>query len=94
LLVSALRTTNAETDGGKALHEQLERMGQPLYQWPMPDGYPFGDSNGSGSLLPRWNFALALVNNQIGGTSLSNLDSDSEKESEALRLCAPEFQWR
>jgi uncharacterized protein (DUF1800 family) len=94
LLVSALRTTNAETDGGKELHEHLERMGQPLYQWPMPDGYPFGDSNGSGSLLPRWNFALALVNNQIKGTGLSHLEGDSAKETEALRLCAPDFQWR
>ena len=43
-------------------------MGQPLYQWPMPDGFPDKTSAWTGGLLPRWNYALALTGNGIGGT--------------------------
>ena len=45
-------------------------MGQPLYQWPMPDGFPEKASAWTGALLPRWNFALALAANDISGTSV------------------------
>lgn len=68
--VSALRALNADTDGGKSLQTQLANMGQPLYQWPMPDGYPDRTAAWTGSLLARWNFALALVHTGIGNTSI------------------------
>jgi uncharacterized protein (DUF1800 family) len=68
--VSALRALNADTDGGKGLQAQLAGMGQPLFQWPMPDGYPDRTAAWTGSLLHRWNFALALVEGQVGGTSV------------------------
>ncbi len=68
-MVSALRALNADTDGGKPLQEHLTRMGQPLYQWPMPDGYPDRTAAWTGSLLARWNFGLALLSGGIAGTS-------------------------
>jgi hypothetical protein len=68
--VSALRALNADTDGGAPLQEHLARMGQPLYQWPMPDGYPDKTAAWTGSLLARWNFALALTGGSIGSTSI------------------------
>jgi uncharacterized protein (DUF1800 family) len=68
-MISALRALNADTDGGKPLQEHLARMGQPLYQWPMPDGYPDRTAAWTGSLLARWNFGLALVNGAIAGTT-------------------------
>ncbi len=68
MMVSALRVLAADTDGGEALQTHLANMGQPLYQWPMPDGFPEKPSAWSGSMLPRWNFALALTSNAIGGT--------------------------
>ena len=42
-------------------------MGQPLFQWGTPDGYPdeaaaWATTNG---MLTRWNFAIALCNNTI-----------------------------
>lgn len=67
-LVSALRALDALTDGGLALQEHLDKMGQPLYGWPMPDGYPHGEAAWKGTLLARWNFALALCHNAIRGT--------------------------
>jgi uncharacterized protein (DUF1800 family) len=67
-MVSALRALNALTDGNRPLQEHLEKMGQPLYQWPLPDGYPHGEEAWKGTLLARWNFAIALCANQIRGT--------------------------
>lgn len=75
-LVSGLRALGIETDGGKALQVTLADMGQPLYQWPMPDGYPIDAEAWTSSLLARWNTALALVEGRIHGTRLSpGLDS-------------------
>lgn len=67
-LVSALRALHALTDGGQPLQEHLDKMGQPLYGWPMPDGYPQGEVAWKSTLLARWNFALALCSNAIRGT--------------------------
>ena len=36
----------------------------------MPDGFPEKPSSWTGSLLPRWNYALALTSNKINGTSI------------------------
>jgi uncharacterized protein (DUF1800 family) len=70
-IVSALRALAADTDGGKALQEHLTAMGQPLFQWPMPDGFPQKTSAWTGSLLARWNFALALTAGDIKGTQVN-----------------------
>ncbi len=67
-LASALRQLEAETDAGPALHDYLLHMGQAYFAWPTPDGYPDRDAPWTGNLLPRWQFALALVNNEIKGT--------------------------
>lgn len=69
-LCASLRASQAETDGGPALQRHLESMGQPLYQWPMPDGYPMKPEAWTGTLLARWNFALALCGEEIAGTTL------------------------
>lgn len=69
-MVSSLRALSADTDGGENLQVYLQNMGQPLYQWPMPDGYPTKEAAWTGSLLGRWNYALALTANKIGGTQL------------------------
>ena len=42
--VSALRAFNADTDGGAGVQQHLEAMGQPLFAWPMPDGFPEADA--------------------------------------------------
>lgn len=92
-MVSALRALQALSDGARPLQEHLEKMGQPIYGWPMPDGYPQGEAAWKGTLLARWNFALALSNNAIRGTwvdlpSLLGGRSDSDALIEAM-LCLP-----
>ena len=70
MMVSAVRALAADTDGGEALQRHLVQMGQPLYEWPMPDGFPEKAAAWTGSLLPRWNFVLALASNAVPGTSV------------------------
>ena len=68
--VSALRAFNVDTDGGAGIQKHLEAMGQPLFAWPMPDGFPEGTRAWTGALIPRWNFALALAGGKVENTSL------------------------
>ncbi len=68
--ISALRAFHADTDGGAGVQGHLEAMGQPLFAWPMPDGYPEGTRSWTGALVPRWNFALALAGQTISNTTL------------------------
>ncbi|MCL4506950.1 MAG: DUF1800 domain-containing protein [Chloroflexi bacterium] len=72
LLASALRALDADTDAGAPLIGALALMGQPLFQWQFPNGFP--DSNGAwsgaGAMLMRWNLGLALGANAIKGTHI------------------------
>jgi hypothetical protein len=67
-VVSALRQTNAVTNGGVALQTYLTRMGQLPFAWPTPDGFPDSNADWMNNLLPRWQFALALATNTIPDT--------------------------
>ncbi|HEU4597116.1 MAG TPA: DUF1800 domain-containing protein [Pyrinomonadaceae bacterium] len=70
LAASAVRTLGAETDARPALHQWVARMGEPLYLYQAPTGYPDTAEHwvNTGALLERLNFALALVSNRIPGT--------------------------
>jgi len=69
-VASALRALNATTDAGPALLAYLAEMGQPLFQWPTPDGFPDRAEAWLGTLLTRWRFALALANDNLPGARL------------------------
>jgi uncharacterized protein (DUF1800 family) len=69
-IAGALRQLGAATDGGQPLLDLLARMGQPLFQWPTPDGFPDRTAAWSAALLARWRFALALATDTIPGTRL------------------------
>ncbi len=87
-VASALRQLNAQTDGGPPLLDYLAEMGQPLFQWPTPDGFPDRAEAWNGSLLTRWRFALALMNNELPGTQLDlpTLVKASDAQTPAKRL--------
>jgi uncharacterized protein (DUF1800 family) len=70
LAISAVRALGGETTGAPALHQWIARMGEPLYQYQAPTGYPDTAEHwvNTGALLERMNFALALVGNRINGT--------------------------
>ena len=83
LVVSAIRTLGAETNGGPQTHQWIARMGEPLYGFQTPNGYSDTAESwvNTGALLERMNFGLALANNRIPGTSvsLSKLNGDQTK---------------
>lgn len=67
-VVSALRATEAQTDAGLEVIDYLVRMGQVPFGYATPDGYPEQADPWLGTLLWRWNFAVALSRNRLKGT--------------------------
>lgn len=73
-VASALRATAAHTDFSLEIVDYLKRMGHAPFSYPTPDGYQDRASPWLGTLLWRWNFAVALCQNRIKGTQVK-LDS-------------------
>lgn len=63
-IASCLRFLGADTHAHAPLIEFLQRMGQAPFGHPTPDGYPDDARPWLGTLLWRWNFALALAAGQ------------------------------
>lgn len=84
LLVSSLRTLNADTNGAQ-IQALLNKMGEQLYGYQAPTGYPdtAEDWVNTGALLERMNFAVALSANQIPGTRV-DLKKFEAKENSAI----------
>ena len=72
LLVSALRGSNALITNATAINPQLTVLGQPLYFWETPDGYPDQLEYWSGNLIPRWQFASTLANLRGGNVTVDS----------------------
>jgi uncharacterized protein (DUF1800 family) len=71
-VVGALRATGAKTNCGPPVIEYLERMGQLPFQYPSPDGYPLEAQPWLGTLLWRWNLALAVQHGDLKGTTVAS----------------------
>jgi len=56
--VSATATVNSVTGN----NNQLGTLGQELFGWETPDGYPDKAEWWAGNILPRWNYAVYLSN--------------------------------
>lgn len=70
-VVSTLRAVAADTHADKPILEPLQRMGHGLFQYPTPDGYPDEELPWMGTLMWRWNFALALAAGKQPGARVS-----------------------
>ncbi len=79
-VVSALRATGATTDAPPGLTEYLVRMGHAPFHYPTPDGYPEEATPWMGTLLWRWNFAVALADGKLPGVKFDDA---------SLRKCFP-----
>jgi uncharacterized protein (DUF1800 family) len=73
----------------------IARMGQPLYQYQAPTGYPdrADEWMSNGTIIERINFAIALAANRVPGTSV-DLAGFPETKVAAQHLGSPEFQKR
>ena len=81
LVVSAIRTLGADTNGGPGTHQWIARMGEPLYGFQTPNGYSDAAESwvNTGGLLERMNFGLALANNRVQGTKVSLSQTNGEQ---------------
>ena len=69
-VVSALRALNADISNYRAFIFWLETMGQLPFNWAAPNGYPDVSAAWMSNLLPRWNFALTLLNFNFPGANV------------------------
>src|SRR5689334_11349271 len=81
LVVSAIRSLGADTNGGPGTHQWIARMGEPLYGFQTPNGYSDTAESwvNTGGLLERMNFGLALANNRVQGTQVSLAKTNGEQ---------------
>jgi uncharacterized protein (DUF1800 family) len=81
LVASTIRALGATTDAGVPLVQYIAQMGQPLFLYQAPSGFPDRASTwiNSSALLMRMNFAVMLAANRIAGTQVdfSSLDASS-----------------
>ena len=72
LAVSSIRALDAEITDPYFTFRWVERMGQPLYAYQAPTGYPDSAAAwvNTGSLLGRMNFGLSLASGRIPGVEL------------------------
>lgn len=71
-VVSAVRAVGGSPDATPRLAQQLQRLGQPLFNLVTPNGYPETSAEwvNSGALLARMNAAVALAANRLPGVTV------------------------
>jgi uncharacterized protein (DUF1800 family) len=95
LVASSIRGLGGETDAGLPLLRMIARMGQPMFQYQAPTGFPdrAGTWINSGALLTRINFATLLAGDKIPGTRINlensrNLEGDGATAALVTALAA------
>jgi uncharacterized protein (DUF1800 family) len=61
-MVSALRALNPTVLSTDPVNRQLAVLGQTLYEWDTPDGYPDRIEYWAGNITTRWQFANTIAN--------------------------------
>jgi uncharacterized protein (DUF1800 family) len=85
LAMSAVRSTNAEIVAPYQLYQWITKMGQQMYNYQAPTGFPDKGQYwiNSGSLLNRMNFGLALASGRIPGIKINLLALNENHEPES-----------
>ena len=90
LVVSSLRALEADVKNPQPMMQWFNRMGEPLYGYLPPTGYPdYAESwANSGTLIARMNFGVHLATGKIRGIELKRLsrDNDGLTTDEALAM--------
>ncbi len=87
LAISSVRAVGGEVDDAAGLVDWVDRMGQPLYQFSAPTGYPDDAASwtNAGALLTRMNFGLALAGGLVHGVSIDLEALYSHRQPESLQ---------
>lgn len=85
LAISAVRTVNAKVEAPYQLFTWINKMGQKLYSYQAPTGFPDKGQYwiNTGSLLNRMNFGLALASGRIPGIKIDLLALNQQHEPES-----------
>ncbi len=85
LVVSAVRATNADVQQPFQLYNWCNKMGQKLYFYQAPTGFPDKAAFwiNTGALLNRMNFGLAFAGQKIPGVKMDLLALNSNHEPES-----------
>ena len=90
LVVSSLRALEADVKNPQPMMGWFDRMGEPLYGYLPPTGFPdYAESwANSGTLIARMNFGVHLATGKIRGIELERLsrDNDGLTTEEALAV--------
>jgi uncharacterized protein (DUF1800 family) len=90
LAISSVRSLNAKIDAPFQLYTWITKMGQQLYYYQAPTGFPDKGQYwiNTGSLLNRMNFGLAIASQRIPGVrfNLVALNQNHEPESAEAAL--------
>ena len=80
LVVSSLRALEADVRNPLPMMGWFDRMGEPLYGYLPPTGFPdYAESwANSGTLIARMNFGVHLATGKIRGIALKRLSRDSD----------------
>ncbi|HSD45818.1 MAG TPA: DUF1800 domain-containing protein, partial [Pyrinomonadaceae bacterium] len=86
LVVSAIRTLGADTNGGPGTHQWIARMGEPLYGFQTPNGYSDAAESwvNTGGLVERMNFGVALASNRVQGTRVNLAKLSGQEKSKLI----------
>ncbi len=86
LMVSSLRALDADVKASPALISMLNKMGEPLYGYIAPTGYPdtAEDWVNTGALLERMNFAVALASNRIPQAKVNLKEFEATSKDQIL----------
>lgn len=86
LVASSLRALEVRIVHPRPIVEWIGRMGQPLYAYQAPTGYPDRADAwvNTGSLLHRMNFGLELATGRIGGLRFDVAALNHHREPESL----------
>jgi uncharacterized protein (DUF1800 family) len=71
-LVSAIRATQPSVTSMSSMNSQLSKVGQQLFMWDTPDGYPDTVEYWNGNIVPRWAFGTTLANSNSQTTLAVN----------------------
>jgi uncharacterized protein (DUF1800 family) len=87
LAISALRALNADVQRPREVLEWIRKIGQPLYAYQAPTGFPDRAESwiNTGSLLNRMNFGLNLALGNIRGVSFDIAGLNQHHEPQSLQ---------
>lgn len=60
-LVSSIRSANPAITTTSFFNGQMNVLGQPLFQWETPDGFPDAIDYWAGNIVPRWSYGVQMA---------------------------------